>query len=234
MQPLKILIVEDEILIGETIKIYLRERGHIPMDIVISYEEALQSISLSLPDVVLVDIRLFGEKSGIDLAEVIQNQYAQLPIVFLTSQYDVRVSNKALELNPSGYLVKPIQKESLWTTVELAYNKKINQNTSPSIKFADGTKVFYLSANQIKYISSDHIYIVLHTTNSGEITLRMSLTEVESLLEKASFIRCHRSYIVNKSYITQYDTHSFVIDQLNIPISRSHKSEVKKLMLETD
>ncbi|MBK7010747.1 MAG: response regulator [Saprospiraceae bacterium] len=124
MQPLKILIVEDEILIGETIKIYLRERGHIPMDIVISYEEALQAISLSLPDVVLVDIRLFGEKSGIDLAEVIQNQYDQLPIVFLTSQYDVRVSNKALELNPSGYLVKPIQKESLWTTVELAYNKK--------------------------------------------------------------------------------------------------------------
>lgn len=234
MQPLKILIVEDEILIGETIKIYLRERGHIPMDIVISYEEALQAISLSLPDVVLVDIRLFGEKSGIDLAEVIQNQYAQLPIVFLTSQYDVRVSNKALELNPSGYLVKPIQKESLWTTVELAHNKKINQNTSPSIKFADGTKVFYLSPNQIKYISSDHIYIVLHTTNNGEITLRMSLTEVESLLEKANFIRCHRSYIVNKSYITQYDTHSFVIDQLNIPISRSHKSEVKKLMFETD
>ena len=60
MQPLKILIVEDEVLIGETIKIYLKERGHLPTDIVISYEEALQSLSLSLPDQVLVDIRLFG------------------------------------------------------------------------------------------------------------------------------------------------------------------------------
>ncbi|MBP9194349.1 MAG: response regulator transcription factor [Saprospiraceae bacterium] len=234
MQPLKILIVEDEVLIGETIKIYLNERGHLPTDIVISYEEALQSLSLSLPDVVLVDIRLFGDKSGIDLADEIQNKYANLPVVFLTSQYDTRVTNKALELNPAGYLVKPIQKESLWTTVELAYNKILSQNTAPAIKFADGTKVFYLSANQIKYISSDHIYIVLHTTNSGEITLRMSLSEVEGLLEKANFIRCHRSYLVNKSYITQYDTHSFFIDQINIPISRSHKSEVKKLMLQID
>lgn len=234
MQPLKILIVEDEVLIGETIKIYLNERGHLPTDIVISYEEALQSLSLSLPDVVLVDIRLFGEKSGLELAGTIQKQNPQLPIVFLTSQYDARVSGKALELNPSGYLVKPVQKESLWTTVELAYNKILSQNTAPAIKFADGTKVFYLSANQIKYISSDHIYIVLHTTHSGEITLRMSLSEVEGLLEKANFIRCHRSYLVNKSYITQYDTHSFFIDQINIPISRSHKSEVKKLMLQID
>ncbi|MBP6399133.1 MAG: response regulator transcription factor, partial [Saprospiraceae bacterium] len=177
---------------------------------------------------------LFGDKSGIDLADEIQNKYANLPVVFLTSQYDTRVTNKALELNPAGYLVKPIQKESLWTTVELAYNKILSQNTAPAIKFADGTKVFYLSANQIKYISSDHIYIVLHTTNSGEITLRMSLSEVEGLLEKANFIRCHRSYLVNKSYITQYDTHSFFIDQINIPISRSHKSEVKKLMLQID
>ena len=234
MQPLNILIVEDEVLIGETIKIYLRERGHIPMEIVISYEEAIRAITMTLPDVVLVDIRLFGEKSGLELAETIQMQYPQLPIVFLTSQYDVRVSNKALELNPSGYLVKPVQKESLWTTVELAHNKKSNQNTSPNIRFADGAKVFYLSADQIKYISSDHIYIVIHTTNSGEITLRMSLTDVEGLLDNNTFIRCHRSFIVNKSYISRYDTHSFVIDEITIPISRSNKSEVKKLMIEPD
>ena len=82
------------------------------MEIVISYEEAIRAITMTLPDVVLVDIRLFGEKSGLELAETIQMQYPHLPIVFLTSQYDVRVSNKALELNPSGYLVKPVQKRT--------------------------------------------------------------------------------------------------------------------------
>ena len=230
MQPLKILIVEDEVLIGETLKIYLRERGHIPMDIVISYEGALQAISLSPPDVVLVDIRLFGEKSGIDLANEIQNKYANLPVVFLTSQYDTRVTNKALELNPAGYLVKPIQKETLWTTIELAHSKMAGQLLEFNVKVNDGTKVHYLNPDQIKYISSDHVYVVIHTTNMGNITLRMSLNEVSGLFNSPQFIRCHRSYIINKKFISQYNGNSFVIDNTTIPISRSNKSEIKKQM----
>jgi len=81
MPPAKILIVEDEILIAETIKTYLNERGHIITEIAISYEEAIDAYQREQPDVILLDVRLYGKKSGIDVAEYLDE------IVYISSNH---------------------------------------------------------------------------------------------------------------------------------------------------
>lgn len=121
MRKLNILIVEDEILIAELISEYLIETGHEVLGIALSYEEALQQINLRKPDLILVDIRLYGENSGIDLVNHLNGQQESIPIIYLSSQYDQRTLQLALNTNPYGYLTKPIRKETLWTSIEAAY-----------------------------------------------------------------------------------------------------------------
>lgn len=67
MKSFNVLVVEDEILIAETIKIYLEERGHQVINIAISFDEALQAYHLRRPDMVLLDIRLYGQNQGLIL-----------------------------------------------------------------------------------------------------------------------------------------------------------------------
>lgn len=229
LKPLKVLIVEDEVLIAETIKMYLEERGHSTTDTVISHDEALHSIHTVIPDLVLIDIRLYGQKSGIDLAEELSKSTYNIPFIFLTSQYDSRILNKAIELQPMGYLIKPIQKETLWTTIELAfYNFNVAEEDN-KIKIIDGALTHLIQKDDILYISSDHIYINIHTQSSGVVIVRMPLSELHQKLDQNQFIHCHRSYIVNIKHISRYDYNSFTVNNVTIPISRSNKNEIKSL-----
>lgn len=229
--PLKILIVEDEVLIAETIKIYLNERGHAITDAVITYEDALHSIKTNRPDVVLIDIILFGDKSGIDLAEEIVNEGYQIPFVFLTSQYDERIMNKAIALYPQGYLIKPIQKESLWTTVELANNNFNAILEKNKLCIEDGGDTYFMDIDDIMYINADHVYVNIMCKSQGVKIIRSSLSKIYNLLDKKQFVQCHRSYVVNLNYIDKFDEHSFMVNQEIIPISRSKRDEVREIMM---
>ena len=88
MNNLKVLIVEDEVLIAETIRMYLEELNYIVTAICISYEEAIETFHLNTPDLGLLDIRLFGSKSGIDVAHYLYIPVNKHQYVFLTSQFD--------------------------------------------------------------------------------------------------------------------------------------------------
>ena len=106
---LNILIVEDEVLIAQMLKLHLQEKGYSVQAICISYQEAVENYQQQHPDLVLLDIRLYGQKSGIDFAHFLLEQPKKTPFVYLTSQYDRRIFDLALQTNPYGYITKPIQ-----------------------------------------------------------------------------------------------------------------------------
>lgn len=120
MKALNVLIVEDELLIAETIKLYLTERGHVVGGMAISYDEAIQKINETKPDVILLDIRLYGEKSGLDIAQYLHITNNKTPYIIVSSQYDTPYIERAMRAEASGYITKPISKETLWSTLELA------------------------------------------------------------------------------------------------------------------
>jgi DNA-binding response OmpR family regulator len=94
---LRIQIIEDEVLIAETIRMHLEDQGHEVCNISISYEEAVEAFANDRPDLAIIDIRLYGEKSGIDYARYLFEQTNRIPFIFLTSQQDRRIFNLAVE-----------------------------------------------------------------------------------------------------------------------------------------
>lgn len=220
MNSLSILIVEDEILIAETISMYLEERGHSVQDIAISYAEALTAFHLKRPDLVLLDIRLYGEKSGLDFGNYLLKIDDHPPFIYLTSQYDRRIVDTALVTNPSGYLTKPINKQSLWTTIETAASKI----KPASMSLYDGKVYHKLSASDILFIQADHVYVRVHTKDGNVIMARKSMKQLLSEINSNDLIHCHRSYVVNHRFVSKWT--SDVLELSNgakVPMSRSRR-----------
>ena len=120
---LKILIVEDDVIIGEDIKKSVRNIGHEIVDFVPSGEQALERAEKLRPDLVLMDIVLRGRLNGIETAEQIHKQF-QIPIVFLTAYADKITMSRAQRANPYGYILKPFEDEELKSVLEQAIEKR--------------------------------------------------------------------------------------------------------------
>jgi two-component system, LytTR family, response regulator LytT len=228
MKSLKILIIEDEIFIAENIKMDLIERDHDVIQIAISYDEAMQSYLLRKPDLVLLDIRLKGDKSGIDFANFLKAQSDAIPFIFLTSQYDKRVLGLALETHPYGYITKPYHKESLWTSIESAYNLFISKDKKvESSIISDGRQNHLVKFQEILYLQADHVYTIIYFINDKKIIVRKSLQEVLDICACNYLLYCHRSYVVNTKHIRSWSNDGIILENgVQIPISRSRKDEI--------
>ncbi|MCC6816976.1 MAG: DNA-binding response regulator [Saprospiraceae bacterium] len=232
MNKLKVLIVEDEILIAETIRLYLIEYGYDTSSICISYDEAIEKYHLDEPDLILLDIRLFGEKSGIDIAHYLNNQKNKPPYIFLTSQFDKRILDSAIQTLPFGYITKPFTKETLWTSIESAYKLYKQNGINAAIEVYDGKQVHLLTKEEILYIQSEHVYTRYILNNNSEILCRVSFQKCVDTLMRYNFIRCHRTFCVNPKYIKRWNKIEISMkNDQNIPISSSYKSSVLAVLL---
>jgi CheY-like chemotaxis protein len=113
----KILIVEDQKIIAFDLKKTLKDRGYIVTGTCDTAEEAVKMTNENQPDLILMDIMLNGEKSGIQAAEMINKQH-KIPIIYLTALTDMDTYLKALRTEPHKYLMKPIEIESLERAIE--------------------------------------------------------------------------------------------------------------------
>ena len=136
MSDIRVLIVEDEPLIAEDIAQGLEKNEFLVSAVVYSKEDAIEQLNINLPDMVLLDINLSGELSGIEIAEKINTQY-NIPFIFITSYSDKQTLEKAKFTEPSGYIVKPFNEASLYSTIEIAlYNHaQKNKRKFPDLSF---------------------------------------------------------------------------------------------------
>lgn len=119
MDTIRILIVEDEPLIAENISMYLNNHNFAVSGIAYDDEEAIAELKNNPPDAVLLDVNLESAKDGIEIAEYINNNN-RIPFVFLTSYSDKTIVERAKRTNPAGYIVKPFNEQTLYTTLEIA------------------------------------------------------------------------------------------------------------------
>src|SRR5437764_652072 len=117
MEHLKIGIVEDDFIIAESIIVALEKIGYNHTNPANTYESALEMLRAESPDLVLLDITLKGKKDGVEVARVINEDY-DLPFIFLTSHSDNRTVERAKEVHPSAYLVKPFTEPDLFSSIE--------------------------------------------------------------------------------------------------------------------
>ncbi|WP_028974186.1 ATP-binding response regulator [Spirochaeta cellobiosiphila] len=127
MSSIKILVVEDEPIIGIDIQTRLNKLGYFVPDIMRSGEEALEYLKDHQPDLILMDINLGGTMDGIETTQVI-NQLYPIPVIFLTAYSDKETIQRTNETESHGYILKPIQNEAIYITIERALSKHKSDN----------------------------------------------------------------------------------------------------------
>jgi CheY-like chemotaxis protein len=103
----KILIVEDEAVNALALQLMLKSAGFEVIGAVAKGEKAVEEAVNRLPDLILMDIRLAGKIDGIEAARRII-EAVNIPIIFMTGYAEQVIEQKANELNPAGFLTKPI------------------------------------------------------------------------------------------------------------------------------
>ena len=119
---MNILVVEDERIVAEDIKMRLQNLGYTVPGIAFSGEEALKKAENIQPDLVLMDIVLEKKMSGIEAASIISSCF-NIPIVYLTAYADDKTLERAKITEPFGYILKPFEDRELYTTIEMAFYK---------------------------------------------------------------------------------------------------------------
>jgi len=117
----KILIVEDELIFAADLKITLERIGYKVCGIAKSVDQALNLLQNQKPEIVLLDIFLKGDLTGIDLAHILREKH--IPFVFLSANSNQEVLVAAKETQPYGFLVKPIREKDLLVTLDIAHYK---------------------------------------------------------------------------------------------------------------
>ncbi|MDH5721335.1 MAG: response regulator [Spirochaetia bacterium] len=119
MKKASIIIVEDEVIISEKIKNTLVNSEYEVTALSRDAEDAVKKTEEIKPDIVLMDIKLEGDMTGIEAAEIITSRF-NIPIIFVTAHAEEKYLQKAKLVHPYGFLIKPVQERELLITVEMA------------------------------------------------------------------------------------------------------------------
>ena len=239
MDPsIKILIVEDEMLIAANISLQLSTLGYEVSGILPRGEEALVHIKESEPDIILLDINLRGDIDGIETARIIQETYS-IPIIYLTANADDENFNRAMTTHPHAFIPKPFNNLDLKRAIELTLSRLQNESTfkkgavkaqsrlvlQDSIFVRNHEKLVKVYIKDIFYIEAERNYCRIHSKGK-EYLLVMTLKELDEKLPSGYFIRIHRSYIINLMHIDEIALSHVSIAKKAIPISKSTKEDL--------
>lgn len=121
-EAIKVLVVEDEAILALQLKLHLEKFGYGISGIEATANDAMRHVDTHLPDMVLLDIHLKGEKNGTDAGRYIWQNH-RIPIIYLTSYSDNNTLKNAMDAEPYGYLTKPIRTNDLKAALQTAWYK---------------------------------------------------------------------------------------------------------------
>jgi two-component system response regulator LytT len=229
MGKVKIVVVEDEIIIADHLCETLENLGYEVFEPAISYTEGKELIDTERPDIAILDINLSGRKDGIDLAKYIRENH-DIPFIFLTSFADKATLERAKQVNTPAYLIKPFNKEELYTSIEIAlFNYQKTKNVEVKKKdfvFVKQKQLFIkIYFKDILFLKSDHVYTEIFVDKGEKYIIRESLGEYANQLND-DFVRVHRSFIVNFQHITKVEANQLWINEFEVPISKQHRNDI--------
>ena len=234
MSNIKVLVVEDDPIFAVDVEIVVDELGYELIGIIDNADDAIAQIRASNPDIILMDVFPKGEMNGLEIAEAVKE--LKVPIIFFTASKDPKLYEKAKSYGPVAYLIKPFDKITLQSTIELAFSKAA-ADTGERVEgwtedivlrdslFIKGNNVLKkVMISEILWLQSDGNYCVIHT-NDRKYILKKSLTKVVQKLPKADFIQIHRSYIIRIDSIKNINLTNNEVSVTGkiLPLGRSFK-----------
>lgn len=235
---IKVLIVEDEILIAEDLADYLQESGFHICGIAISAEECFGAIKRERPDILIIDIFLKGSGNGTEIASFL-NKKEGIPFIFLTANTDEATIKSALLQGPGAYISKPFSKTDVRIALELVcqkHNTQVLQKETGAnspldyIFVKEGSLYRRIGLGSILYVEAKGSYSVIVTPNKS-YTLSYNLNHFTAQVKAQFFKKVHRSFIVNMKNVEAFDNNSLIISERAIPVSKQYQKEIMTLFL---
>lgn len=228
MYQIKIGVVEDEMVIADTICLTLKKLGYHTTPTSPNYNQAIKMVEEENPDLLLIDVNLGGGKDGIDLAHYIREKYTT-PLIFLTANSDAATIERAKKVKPNAYLVKPFNKNDLYAAIEIAISNFSNSPSYPtheSIMVKDGYDYIKVFLFEILFVESDSNYAIISLKNGKKIMVRSTLNEMMDRLPKEKFFKVNRGSIINRMHITTIKTDKILIGEVEFSISKTNREQL--------
>lgn len=231
MDSVKILVVEDEMIIGAKISMQLTNLGYEVTGILPRGEDALVHVQENKPDIVLLDINLKGEINGIETAIQLQ-RLGNIPIIYLTANSDEATFNQAKATRPYAFISKPYKQLDLQRAIELTISRIAEDVNGLIVTDAAEDPTFVLNdrifvrhkEKMVKIMLADLIYLEADRnyshlfTKEKDYVLAVTLKAIEEKLPAKLFLRIHRSYIINITHIDEVTEGNVRIAEHSIPM----------------
>jgi DNA-binding LytR/AlgR family response regulator len=223
----------------------LRKLGYNVVAICSNGEDAIRTVEEQTPDLVLMDIMLKGNMSGIEAAEQVRERFS-IPIIYLTAYADESTLSKAKITEPYGYIIKPFKEIDLRTSIEMAlykhqketdmrkerdflYSIVENKDSKDIIFVKSNSRLVKVRTRDIYFIEALKDYVVINTSNA-RYTIHSTMKDIERKLSPNEFVRVHRSFIVRIDKIVSIESPNLMLEDEKkpIPIGGSYKDELAK------
>ncbi len=233
MQSLRILIVEDEFIIANNLKMMLEDLGYYPFEPVMNLEEAAEVLKNNNVDLAILDINLNNKHEGIDVARMINEKF-QIPFIYLTSNADKETIHQAKQTNPRTYLIKPFVAEDIYAAIEIAATSgqplicedQTLSILSDSIFIKLGNKYYKVDIRDITYFEADGKMMNIHTNLEQKFPIRISLESLYSQLKDFGFMRIHRGFCINTNHLAVINSEFVIVNNQQIPIGRNFRDNL--------
>jgi two-component system, LytTR family, response regulator len=243
------LIADDEVLARRKLRQLLADESD--LEIVgegSSAHEILQLVRETNPQLLFLDVRMPG-MTGLDLVtELSRYSDVTMPHIVFTTAYD-RYALQAFEIHAVDYLLKPFTAERLQSAVQRVRDQiqiggksgrdqNGNRQRGPytaRIVFKSRGRILFLPVSDIRWIGAEENYVRICTGTESHL-LRETMTSIEQRLDPQSFLRVHRSAIVNLRYVKEVRTESrgdFIVHLVNgqkLSMSRSYHARIGELL----
>ena len=228
MRQINCLILDDEDLAIRLLMSYISRVPYLNLVAAVkSGFEAIDIMNSKEVDLVFVDIEM-PELTGMEFVKSLNRKPA---FIFVTAYREYAAD--AFELDAVDYLVKPVSFERFLKTVNKYFKTHVEhaQTVLPStLQLRADRKIHQIAISDIVYMEGLKDYVKIYLDNREMLIFKETLASLQKRLAPSGFIRCHKSYLIPVSKIKAFNAEGIELGNKFIPIGRSYKEEVLKVL----
>lgn len=233
MHPYRLAVCEDDQTVREGICQFC---GEVLTEEKISHEitafssaEALEEVldtKQQIFDLLILDIKL-ENKTGMELAKELRDREDKVSILFVTGYEEYW--QQGFKVRAVQFLLKPLDWEELREVILTDWKEK---HQPKNLLLEKGRRKVRLPLDSILYVEPDGNHGIRFILTDGEVNFSIGMAELESLLPKGQFVRCHKSCIINLSHVREINWLTITMDNGHrVPVSRTYYQDCQSAFI---
>lgn len=222
---IRYLIIDDDLVSAMLLRKYLQSYEHLNfIGIVENTQRAKEIIESQSVDLIFLDIEMPGD----DGLEFLRTCEMDLMVIFVTSKSKYALS--AFDFNPIHFLTKPLDKEKLGEAIRRVFAKVKSQSNQATERafliLKDKSPQVKIPFSEMMFVEAAADYMLVHTVGKSYI-FHITMKELSAMLPAHMFVRVHRSYLVNKHFVTTIEKEFVLLNGKKIPVGPKYRDELK-------